>query len=88
MVIWKTYLSCAISVFTLAVVGQAMDGSDVVDVSGAVLKFGTQNVTSNTFEVLPGSLIVGAISGLLGALFVVISSNMGVLRKKYITQNW
>ena len=87
-VIWKTYLSCAISVFTLAVVGQAMDGSDVVDVSGAVLKFGTQNVTSNTFEVLPGSLIVGAISGLLGALFVVISSNMGVLRKKYITQNW
>ena len=86
--IWKVFLSCALSVFTLAVVGRAMDGTDIIDVSSSVLKFGTDNVTSPTFEVLPGSIIVGAICGCLGAGFVIVNSNLGLLRKKYINSNW
>ena len=87
-VIWKVYLSCALSVFTLAVVGQAMDGNDILTLSSSVLKFGTTDVTAPTFEVLPGSVIVGAICGILGAIFVIVNSNLGLLRKKYITANW
>lgn len=36
---------------------------------------------------LPGALIVGAICGVLGGLFIIVNSNLGILRKKYITSN-
>ena len=86
-IIWKVFFSCALSVFTLAVVLQGMDGDKIVDVNSSVLKFGVNNVTSPTFEVLPGAFIVGAITGVMGAGFVIVNSNLGLLRKKYINTN-
>lgn len=37
---------------------------------------------------LPGAFFVGAICGLLGGLFVLVNSRLGMLRKKYIKSNW
>ena len=87
-VIWKVFFSCALSVFTLTVVSSLMKGEDVSSINGAVLKFGVDDISPSTFEVLPGSLIVGAVTGLLGGVFVVVNSNLGLVRKKLVTANW
>ena len=52
-----------------------------------MLKFGTDNIDPPTFEVIPGSFVVGAITGVMGGVFVIVNSNLGILRKKYINTN-
>ena len=83
-VVWKVFLSCALAVFTLALVQTAMKGESIGDLTSSVLKFGTSNISPPTLEVLPGSLIVGAFCGVLGGVFVIVNSNLGMLRKKHI----
>ena len=83
-VVWKVFLSCALSVFTLALVQTAMKGEELGDLTSSVLKFGTDNISPPTLEVLPGAVIVGAICGVLGGVFVIVNSNLGLIRKKYI----
>lgn len=85
---WKTFACCAMSVFTLTVVQSAMAGEEVQEINGAVLKFGTDNISPPTILVLPGSFIVGAICGVMGAIFVIVNSNLAIYRKKYITKSW
>ena len=87
-VIWKVFLSCALSVFSLTVVSSLMKGEDIKAINGSVLKFGIDNISPATLEVLPGSFVVGAITGLLGGVFVLVNSNLGLIRKKYINSNW
>ena len=87
-VIWKVFLACALSVFTLTVVSSLMKGDNVSDINGAVLKFGVTDISPSTFEVLPGSFIVGAVTGFLGGIFVIVNSNLGLVRKKLVTANW
>ena len=87
-VIWKVFLSCALSVCTLATVSSLMKGEPINSVNGAVLKFGISNISPATFDVIPGCFIVGAITGILGGIFVLVNSNLGLLRKKYINANW
>jgi H+/Cl- antiporter ClcA len=87
-VIWKVFASCAISVFTLAIISGLMKGTGIDDLSSAVLKFGTIDITPPTIEVIPSSIIVGALCGVLGGIFVIVNSNLGLLRKKLITENW
>ena len=38
--------------------------------------------------VVVGAVVVGAICGILGGVFVLVNSNLGILRKKYIKANW
>lgn len=87
-VIWKVFLSCAMSVFTLSVVSSAMAGLGFKAINGGVLKFGVNQISPPTLSVLPGSFFVGAICGVLGGVFVLVNSNLGVLRKKLIQSNW
>ena len=87
-VIWKVFLSCALSVFTLTVVSSLMKGQDISAINGAVLKFGVTDISPATFDVLPGSFIVGAITGFMGGVFVIVNSNLGLIRKKIINTNW
>ena len=87
-VIWKVFLSCAMSVFTLAVVSAGMSGEKIEDVTSAVLKFGNKDIEPPTIEVIPGTIVVGCIAGVLGGMFVIVNSNLGILRKKYITKDW
>ena len=37
---------------------------------------------------MPGSFIVGIATGLLGGVFVIVNSNLGLIRKKLVTANW
>ena len=34
------------------------------------------------------SFIVGAITGFMGGVFVIVNSNLGLIRKKIINTNW
>ena len=52
-----------------------------------MLKFGAISISPPTLEVIPGAIVCGAITGLLGGIFVIVNSNLGLLRKKYITSN-
>lgn len=87
-VIWKVFLSCALSVFALTVFSSLMKGEDISAINGSVLKFGVDDIQPATFDVLPGSLIVGAITGFMGGIFVIVNSNLGLVRKKLINTNW
>ena len=49
--------------------------------SSAVLKFGTIDIQPPTLPVIPGSILVGAIAGVLGGVFVLVNSNLGLIRK-------
>jgi chloride channel 7 len=45
-------------------------------------------VTAPTLRVIPACIIVGALGGLLGAIFVEINNQMAFFRKFYITKKW
>ena len=87
-IIWKACISCTFGVFTLAIIQSAMKGEGINDVNSSVLKFGLADITPPTVDVIPGSIIVGAITGVLGAIFVAVNSNLSIIRKKMITKNW
>ena len=87
-VVWKVFLSCALSVFTLALVQSLMAGDEISVINSSVLKFGVENIKPATLEVIPGSFITGAICGVMGAVFVLVNSNLGLIRKKYVNTNW
>ena len=65
-----------------------MQGEGITNVNSSVLKFGLDDITPPTVDVIPGSIFVGAITGVLGAIFVSVNSNLSILRKKMITKNW
>lgn len=65
-----------------------MKGEGVKVINSAVLKFGVDNIRPATLEVIPGCFIVGAVCGLMGAVFVLVNSNLGLIRKKHINSNW
>ena len=87
-VVWKVFFTCAIAVFTLAIFGDLMNGTTILTVSASTLKFGTEDIAPPTIETLPGCVIVGCLTGVLGGGFVACNSNLHWYRKKYITQNW
>ena len=55
--------------------------------SAAVLKFGTLTQLYSPIADFPGALIIGAICGVLGAIFVDVNTRLGRLRKVYINTN-
>ena len=65
-----------------------MFGEGITKIEASVLKFGSNDVNPPFLEVIPCAFIVGIICGVLGGIFVIINSNMGIIRKKYITKNW
>lgn len=87
-VVWKVFFCCAISVLTLATCNDLMKGLSLSEINSAVLKFGTLSISPPTYEVIPGAFIVGSVCGIFGGLFVLVNSNMGLIRKKIITKSW
>jgi H+/Cl- antiporter ClcA len=59
-----------------------------LNLNASALKFGVQNISAPTLKILPGCFIVGAICGVMGALFVIVNNWMGFFRKYYITKTW
>ena len=84
-VIWKVFVSCAISVSTLAIFNALLEGEAINTISSSVLKFGTAPITAPTIEVLPGSIITGIFAGVFGAGFIIVNTWMALARKKIVT---
>ena len=57
--------------------------------TASALKFGAVRVVDITpSDVLPGAIILGVISGLLGPLFIYINTQVNAFRAKIWTTNW
>ena len=92
-IIWKVFFTCAFSVFSLAFFSGIWNipqhgTKGILDLNSASLKFGSEAVTAPTLKVLPAAFIVGILSGLLGALFVIVNNWMGFFRKYYVKNSW
>ena len=63
--------------------GEAKDVSAVHE-----LKFKATFVDSPTMATIPAAIIIGIVTGLLGAFFIIVNTYLGKKRKIYITKNW
>jgi chloride channel 7 len=83
--LWRVFTATSIATFVLSILESlATNGPLSLSDSGS-LKFG--NVASNqenSMLDLPAGIILGAICGLMGALFIWVSIELGMRRKKYI----
>eukprot|EP00352_Strombidinopsis_acuminata_P005029 CAMPEP_0176355122 /NCGR_PEP_ID=MMETSP0126-20121128/13067_1 /TAXON_ID=141414 ORGANISM="Strombidinopsis acuminatum, Strain SPMC142" /NCGR_SAMPLE_ID=MMETSP0126 /ASSEMBLY_ACC=CAM_ASM_000229 /LENGTH=368 /DNA_ID=CAMNT_0017707633 /DNA_START=41 /DNA_END=1147 /DNA_ORIENTATION=+ len=87
-VIWRVFFCCALSTFLLGLVNAIRDGEPLGVYNSSVLKFGYVDTSNAGLGVIPASMLLGLISGLLGAGFVEVNSRLSMLRKKYIKSNW
>ena len=86
--LWRIFCATCIAVFTDSILTSLKDGTPLSMSDGAMLKFG--NVTflgQNTILDLPAAVIMGIVSGLLGALFISSVFFLGTYRKKYVNTN-
>eukprot|EP00352_Strombidinopsis_acuminata_P006792 CAMPEP_0176362974 /NCGR_PEP_ID=MMETSP0126-20121128/18792_1 /TAXON_ID=141414 ORGANISM="Strombidinopsis acuminatum, Strain SPMC142" /NCGR_SAMPLE_ID=MMETSP0126 /ASSEMBLY_ACC=CAM_ASM_000229 /LENGTH=337 /DNA_ID=CAMNT_0017719083 /DNA_START=34 /DNA_END=1044 /DNA_ORIENTATION=+ len=87
-VIWRVFFACALSTFLLGLFNAIREGQPLGVYNSSVLKFGDVDTSDATILVLPASIFMGIIAGLMGALFVEVNTRLGFYRKKYIKSNW
>ena len=83
-VLWKSFFTCSIAVFSVAIYSQCMLGNATFNVKPVELKFGGVPVESPDMSSIPAAIILGIVCGLLGALFVFVNSNLFKFRKRFI----
>ena len=86
--LWLVFFASAISTLTLAVLSNMYTGSEVTLNSASVLKFGTLTQLRSPLSNLPSGILLGCITGVMGAGFVDVQARLGILRGKYINANW
>mmetsp|Transcript_6817 Transcript_6817/g.8991 ORF Transcript_6817/g.8991 Transcript_6817/m.8991 type:complete len:410 (-) Transcript_6817:1241-2470(-) len=86
--LWRIFFCSGISTFTLSIFTALKTGAPVTLSDSGILKFGKLTQVTSEVTDLPAALIIGAISGCLGALFIFVNTKMGLLRKKLITKPW
>lgn len=65
-----------------------LDGAPLSVSDAGALKFGNlTTITNNIFD-LPSAIVIGAVSGILGALLIAINVQLGRWRKKIIITNF
>lgn len=85
--LWKTFLTCATAVFTIAFLGSILHGHS--DWTPASYKFGKIRVAKITpTDVIPGAIILGVVSGLLGPFFINVNTRVNAFRAKIWTKKW
>jgi chloride channel 7 len=82
--LWRVFFSSAISTLTLGFFSSLQAGTPITLSSAAVLKFGDLQQVDSPVTDLFIALILGIVSGCLGAGFIDVNSRLGILRKKYI----
>ena len=86
--LWKTFLASSIATVTLAILEALVHGS-ISGWTASVLKFGTVRVEDVTpTDVLPGAVILGVVSGLLGPFFINVNTRVNAIRAKIWTKKW
>ena len=75
--LWKAFFSCSIAVFLQSVIRKLMTTGRANDI-GLVheLKFTSTTVTSPGVDSLVAAVILGAICGVLGALFIFVNAKL------------
>jgi len=87
-VLWKVFLTCAVAVFTLGVLDADLH-KEPIDWSESSLKFGVPNASLKIpLAVIPGCLILGTISGLLGPFFINVNTRINAVRAKLYPKKW
>ena len=85
--LWLVFFTSAVSTLTLAFLTNMLKGN-VISLSGAaVLKFGNLTQLYSPMNDLPAALIIGSITGMMGALLVTVQARLGVLRKRFVNTN-
>lgn len=80
--LWKVFITTSTATFTLGVLDALLHGKPI-DWSESSLKFGAsgKDLTTPT-SVIPGAIIIGFVSGLLGPFFININTRMAGWRGK------
>ena len=87
-VLWKSFFTCSIAVFSVAIYAQCMKGNASLNVKPVELKFGGVFVESPDISSIPAAVILGIVCGLLGAGFVAVNMRVNKLRKRFVVKNW
>ena len=86
---WRNFFTSAVATFVLGICTSLWEGKPVTLSDAAILKFG---ITAQEHRIplyeLPGTLIIGAICGVMGAGFVFVNERMSKMRKLAIKRSW
>lgn len=87
--IWKVFVSCALANFWLSLL-PAIFSWDLNSQNSSTLKFGSVKNQQDipTLVLMPASICLGIIGGLMGAFFINVNTRMAVLRKKLLVRKW
>lgn len=85
--LWRVFFTCAIATLVLGMLEEMASGVPLTVTSSAVLKFGEVSIFDAPFSDLGIAIILGAISGLMGAFFVYVYAIFGFFRKNYVNTN-
>jgi H+/Cl- antiporter ClcA len=86
--LWKTFISCSSAVFSLAIIEAAIHGK-IDNWTASALKFGKIRVVDITpSDVIPGAIVLGLVSGCLGAFFINVNTRVNAIRAKLWTKKW
>ena len=79
-VLWKTFITCGTAVFVAAMCDNILHDIPV-SFSESALKFATaRKEYPIPISVLPGAIIIGSLSGLLGAFFLGVNFRLAKIR--------
>jgi H+/Cl- antiporter ClcA len=86
-VLWKTFITCGTAVFMTAACDNILHGLPI-NFSESALKFAnTRTEIDSPFGIVIGAIIIGIISGLLGAFFLCVNFRINPHRAKF-TKSW
>ena len=85
---WKTFFCSSISTFVLNILSCVRQGRDVSIVNAGLIKFGQYDEHPYKLHDFPFFIMLGAMGGLLGALFVFVNHKINKYRKKYLVTKW
>jgi H+/Cl- antiporter ClcA len=89
--IWRVFFCSAISTFVLGTLQAIVENgfnSNIDLSSSAVLKFGKLTEVTLRVQDIPGIIIISAVCGCLGSMFIHVNTLQNMNRPKYIKQNW
>lgn len=83
--LWRVFTATSISCFTLSILQSLSEGIPLSLSDSGAVKFGsvTQEGENSMLD-LPAAVIIGIVTGLMGALFIHMTIVLGMQRKKYV----
>lgn len=87
-VLWRTFLTCGVAVFVAATCDNILHGIPI-NLSESALKFAKARTEGAIpAYILIGAIIIGGISGLLGAFFLGVNFRLAKIRTRLETKKW